>query len=219
VLSHRSAAALWELLDDWPGLPEVTVPIGGLRSVRTVHLHRSRVLPLDAVTTRRGVPVTTLERTLADLAEVVPTSVLHRAAHQAEYHRRKLGPTGDPWRYANGRRGAPKLQTLPQLRARVGMTWSELERRMLRLCRESGLPEPESNRRVEGHRVDFVWRRERLVVETDGGQAHLTATAFENDRRRDVELMIAGWRVARFTWAMIRHEPALVATRLSLLLG
>jgi len=219
ALSHRSAAALWELLDDWPGLPEVTAPVDGVRSVRTVHLHRSRALSITAVTARRGVPVTTLERTLADLAEVVPTRVLHRAAQQAEYHRRKLGPTGDPWRHANGRHGAPKLRTLPQLRAQVGMTRSELELRMLRLCRNTGLPEPESNQRIAGQRVDFVWRRERLVVETDGGQAHLTAAAFESDRRRDVELMIARWRVARFTWAMIRYEPALVAARLSLLLG
>jgi very-short-patch-repair endonuclease len=98
------------------------------------------------------------------------------------------------------------------------MTWSELEARMLRLCRATGLPEPESNRRIAGLRVDFVWRSERLIVETDGGQAHLTAAAFEEDRRRDVELVIAGWRVARFTWAAIRYEPDTVAIRLARLL-
>ena len=216
ALSHTSGGALWTVLDD-RGLPEVTVPINGARSVEGIILHRSRNLA-DHVTTRRGIPVTTLERTIADLADVVPPPVLRRAAQQAEFLRARIGPAGDPWRHANGRRGAPALRELPLLRARTGMTRSELEHRMLALCRRAGLPAPESNRRIAGVRVDFVWQRERLVVETDGRQAHLTAAAFEEDRRRDVELVIAGWRVARFTWAAIRYEPDRVAERLAQLL-
>jgi very-short-patch-repair endonuclease len=218
ALSHRSAAALWDLLDSSPGWPEVTVPVGRAKDVEGVRLHRSRNLP-KAITTRRGVPVTSLERTLADLADVVPQATLHRAAQQAEFLRRKLGPAGDPWRYANGRRGAPNLRTLPLLRGKVGMTRSELERRMLRLCRQAGLPEPECNAVIAGEHVDFVWRDARLIVETDGGDAHLTAAAFESDRRRDVELMVAGWRVARFTWAMVRAERSRIAARLAALLA
>lgn len=218
ALSHRSAALLWQLLDRCPEHPEVTVPFGHAQYVRGVLVHRSRSLAGNVVT-RRGIPVTTLERTLADLADVVSRPTLHRAAQQAEFHRARLGSAGDPWRHAHGRRGAPILRTLPLLRARVGMTRSELEYRMLRLCRAAGLPVPESNRRVAGQRVDFLWRRERLIVETDGGQAHLTAAAFEEDRRRDVELMLAGWRVARFTWAAIASEPDVVADRLARLLG
>lgn len=218
ALSHRSAGMLWKILDLDDLCIEVTAPIGGAQFVGGVLLHRSRTLT-GHVVTRRGIRVTTLERTIADLADVLPAAQLRRAAQQAEFLRATIGPAGDPWRHANGRRGAPLLRTLPLLRARVGMTWSELEARMLRLCRAAGLPEPESNRRIAGIRVDFVWHSERLVVETDGGQAHLTATAFEEDRRRDVELMLAGWRVARFTWAAIAHEPALVADRLGRLLG
>jgi very-short-patch-repair endonuclease len=218
ALSHRSAATLWELLDEWPGPAEVTVPVGHSQTVEGVELHRSRNLA-SAVTKRRGITVTTVERTLADLADVVPQVRLHRAAQQAEFLRRRIGPTGDPWTYANGRRGAPNLRSLPLLRARVGMTRSELERRMLALCRRAELPEPECNQEIEGETVDFVWRPARLIVETDGGDAHLTAAAFEEDRRRDVDLMVAGWRVARFTWAMVRNEPQLVATRLAVLLA
>ena len=99
------------------------------------------------------------------------------------------------------------------------MTRSELERRMLQLCRRARLPEPECNQAVEGERVDFVWPEARLIVETDGGEAHLTTAAFEEDRRRDVDLMVAGWRVARFTWAMVRNEPERVAARLAVLLA
>jgi very-short-patch-repair endonuclease len=218
ALSHRSAGLLWEILERDDRLAEVTVPVGRAQTVRGVILHRSRNLS-PHITRRRGIAVTTLERTLADLADVVPASELRRAAQQAEFKRSTVGSTGDPWRHANGRRGAPRLRELPLLRARVGMTRSELERRMLRLCRSAGLPEPESNRRIAGETVDFLWRNERLVVETDGGQAHLTAAAFENDRRRDVELMLAGWRVARFTWAAIAREPHVVAERLRRLLA
>lgn len=218
ALSHRSAGLLWEILESDRGEPEVTVPVGRAQTVRGVALHRSRNLG-PHVTSRRGIAVTTLERTIADLADVVPAWELRRAAQQAEFMRSTLGSAGDPWRHSNGRRGAPRLRELPLLRARVGMTRSELERRMLRLCRSAGLPEPESNQKIAGERVDFVWRTERLVVETDGGQAHLTAAAFEDDRRRDVALMLAGWRVARFTWAAILREPDVVADRLRRLLG
>jgi very-short-patch-repair endonuclease len=217
ALSHRSAATLWDLLDDWPGPPDVTVPVGHSQTVRGIAVHRSRNLA-PYVTKWRGITVTTVERTLADLADVVPQARLHRAAQQAEFLRLRVGPAGDPWSHANGRRGAPSLRTLPLLRARAGMTRSELERRMLALGRRAGLPEPECNQEIEGETVDFVWRKARLVVETDGGQAHLTATAFEQDRRRDVDLTVAGWRVARFTWAMVRYEPARVAERLACLL-
>jgi very-short-patch-repair endonuclease len=218
ALSHRSAAALWTILEDWPGHPEVTVPVGGVKIVDGVQLHRSRNLD-PHVTRRSGIPVTSLERTLADLADVVPRARLHRAAQQAEFLRRKLGPAGDPWRHANGRRGAPALRTLPQLRATVGMTRSELERRVLGLCRRARLPEPECNVVIEGECVDFAWRHAELIVETDGGAAHLTAAAFEADRRRDVNLMVSGWRVARFTWAMVLNEPDRVAARLNELLA
>src|SRR3954447_21038754 len=111
ALSHRSAARLWEILDGEGTLPEVTVPVGRAQSVRGVLVHRSRSLA-HGVTTHLGTPVTTVERTLADLAEVVPRARLHRAAQQAEYLRARSGGAGDPWRHARGRHGAPALRSL-----------------------------------------------------------------------------------------------------------
>jgi hypothetical protein len=61
---------------------------------------------------------------------------------------------------------------------------------------------------------DFVWRARRLVVETDGRAAHLSRRAFENDRRRDQRLMLAGWHGARFTWRQLEDEPATVVATL-----
>jgi very-short-patch-repair endonuclease len=71
---------------------------------------------------------------------------------------------------------------------------------------------------VEGFTVDFAWRAQKLIVETDGWQAHGTRAAFERDRRRDADLTTAGWRVLRVTWARVLRQPREVAAQLSSLL-
>ena len=91
-------------------------------------------------------------------------------------------------------------------------TRSELEERFLRLCDDHGLPRPETNVRIEGFEVDFVWRDRRLIVEVDGYAYHRSPSAFETDRERDVTLSVAGWRVLRFTWAQVTRRPAWVAS-------
>ena len=91
---------------------------------------------------------------------------------------------------------------------------SELERRFLEVVREEGLPMPVINARVAGHDVDFQWPRRRLIVETDGRATHDTPHQFERDRRRDLELSLAGWHVIRVGWRQVVHEPGRVAALL-----
>jgi very-short-patch-repair endonuclease len=98
------------------------------------------------------------------------------------------------------------------------LTRSELERRFRRLVKRHGLPKPLSNAAVLGDEVDFYWPHARLIVETDGRDAHLNPIAFEDDRRRDAELLVAGYRVVRFTWAQVTEEPRRVANTLQRLL-
>jgi very-short-patch-repair endonuclease len=86
-------------------------------------------------------------------------------------------------------------------------TRSQAERRLLVLVRRAGLPLPETNVRVLGHEVDALWRDERLIVEVDGFDSHGTRAAFELDRRRDAELVAAGYRVIGVTWRQLRDEP------------
>jgi very-short-patch-repair endonuclease len=86
---------------------------------------------------------------------------------------------------------------------------------MLDLCRRFRLPTPEVNQKVEGFEVDFVWREAKLIVETDGWQAHGTRGAFERDRRRDADLLAAGWRVLRVSLARLETEPEWVAERIA----
>jgi very-short-patch-repair endonuclease len=83
---------------------------------------------------------------------------------------------------------------------------------------DAGLPRPEVNAVVAGYEVDFVWRRQSLIVETDGAATHLTPSAFDEDRRKDAALQIAGYRVVRFTWGQVTDDPRGVAATVSALL-
>ena len=90
-------------------------------------------------------------------------------------------------------------------------TRSELEREFLQLCRRHGLPTPEVNVRLGRHLVDFLWREERLVVETDGYRYHRSRQAFEDDRSRDLDLRSRGYDVLRFSYRQVVGEPERVA--------
>jgi very-short-patch-repair endonuclease len=118
-----------------------------------------------------------------------------------------------------GRRGGAVLtRVLAHHRAGSTLTRSDVEERMLALCRRCGLAAPPVNTKIEGYTVDFAWREQRLIAETDGWQAHGTRQAFERDRRRDADLTVAGWRVLRITWKHLQDEPRAVATQLKLML-
>jgi very-short-patch-repair endonuclease len=99
------------------------------------------------------------------------------------------------------------------------LTRSELEKLMLRLCRRHHLPQPEVNARLGPYEVDFLWRDQRVIVETDSWRHHGNRAAFESDRARDARLHSLGYRVLRFTWRQIRETPNVVATSLCALLA
>ena len=105
-------------------------------------------------------------------------------------------------------RGAAALKAA--IRTDPALTRSEAERRLLELVRAARLPKPEANARLLGWEVDLVWRDARLVVEVDGYAFHSSRSSFERDRRKDAELIAAGYRVLRFTWRQIADEPAAV---------
>jgi very-short-patch-repair endonuclease len=86
------------------------------------------------------------------------------------------------------------------------LTRSELEEAFLALCRRGGLPDPEVNVYLHGYEVDFLWRRERRVVELDGYAFHSGRRAFGRDRRKDIDLELAGFPVTRFTHQQVIYE-------------
>jgi very-short-patch-repair endonuclease len=216
ALSHRSAAILWTLLPERGPRIDVTVPRGGQRRRRGALIIHRAALPAGDVTTKHGIALTTPARTLVDLADVLPRRPLERAFDEAAYLRLDL--TGMAPR--NGRRGSGLLASvLARHDAGSTRTRSRLEERMLTLCRRFRLPRPEVNAAVEGYTVDFAWRVQRLVVETDGWRAHGTRAAFERDRRRDADLLAAGWRVLRVSYVRLEREPAWLAVRIARALG
>jgi hypothetical protein len=138
VLSHRCAAALWEIRAVPSGPVEISAPAtGGRAKRRNLVVHRSLTLTPGVVTERRGIPVTTPARTIEDLRRVLAPDQLRKAVSEAEGLRLDVGkqPGFEP-----------------------DLTRSELERRFLRLCRRHRLPAPEVNVRVGPFEVDFVWR-------------------------------------------------------------
>jgi Transcriptional regulator, AbiEi antitoxin/Protein of unknown function (DUF559) len=213
VLSHRDAAALWRIRKSARAAIDVTTPRRGGRSLSGIEVHRTRYLPPEDVTEIDGIPCTTLARTLLDLAEVVDRRQVERACDEAEVLRLLDASALDAvLSRARGRRGVPVLRAILDEHA-IGetVTRSEMEERFLALCDRAGLPRPEVNAWIAlggAHaQADFLWREQRLIVETDGRAAHGTRRAFERDRRRDQRLMLAGWRVIRVTWRQLTREP------------
>jgi Protein of unknown function (DUF559) len=220
TLSHRTAAALWDLIAPH-GRPEVTT-LADNASTASLHVHRSKTLdPVnDVVRQPDGLPVTTVARTLADLAQVLTPHQLERTCHNAEVTRTlDAAAVKDQLARLTGRRSRALRQALATLSvAEPDITRSELEERFLALVAEAGLPRPMVNATIAGYEVDFFWPEQRLIAETDGAATHLTATAFEQDRERDAALQVAGFRVVRFTWRQVTQHPHDVTHTLSALL-
>lgn len=216
VLSYRSAAALWELRPAVGSLVDVTVCARARRSRSRIAIHVTRELRDRDCAQHAGIPVTSIARTLLDLAGVLSEQQLGRAFEEAErLHRLDLRAIEDVCLRGRGRRGlGALLRVSADQSGPPPVTRSELERIFLDLCREHCLPQPRINDFVAGHEVDAVWPPQRLVVELDGYAFHRTRAAFERDRARDVALQLAGYKVLRFTHRRLSREPAAIATTL-----
>jgi hypothetical protein len=218
VLSHRPAGAHWGIASD-RGVLEVTVP-GRRRSRPGIEVHRVS-LPPDEITTHEGIPITTVPRTLFDLAAVLPQRQLERALNEAEVLRLwdELSLDVLLRRHPRHRGNRAVRAVLHSRRAGATVTKSELEEMFLAIVDGAGLPRPEINVLVETFEVDAVWRDRRLVVELDGRDTHGTAAAFERDRERDRVLQVAGWRPVRITYRQMRDTPRAVEADVRLLLA
>jgi hypothetical protein len=156
---------------------------------------------------RDGIAVTSVARTLLDIAAVVQPRQLERAVEQAErlavFDLRAVERLMDRSR---GRAGMSLLRAVIRLYLEPAPTRSELERRFLELCRHADLPPPATNVVVAGFEVDVVWHEQKLIVELDGHAFHRTRAAFERDRMRDAKLQLAGYRVYRVTYHQLESD-------------
>jgi very-short-patch-repair endonuclease len=219
VLSHRTAGVLWGFVDSNPGPIHVTAKGCG-RSREGLLFHRSDTLDPAQCASRRGIPLTTVARTLVDMAATVPHWELRRSFDEAD-HLELVRPQelANLCNRTRGRRGTGRLRAL--LRKRRGPlreTRSTLERRFLRFCRDHDIPMPAVNVMVAGYEVDCAWPAQGLVVELDGWAHHRGRSSFEGDRERDIRLQVAGQRAIRVTHRRLVDDPERLAGDLLALL-
>lgn len=209
VLSHRDAAGLHGIRP----ANHARVDVTGRRAARHegIAVHGDRLDARD-VAEVQGIPVTTVARTLVDLAGTIPHDHLARALRRAEELRvLDRGDLRDALARVRTRRGPghrAMREALAEYEA-MGATFtrSSLEDAFLRVVERAGLPRPRTNVLVEGMEVDAVWRAARVIVELDGWEFHRSRHAFDRDRARDAGLTAAGWRVVRFTHGQVTRRP------------
>jgi hypothetical protein len=204
LLSGSAAAYLFGLLKGSAPPPEVITRTE--RRIEGIRTRRARRGEAAHATTWRGIPVTTVARTLVDLSSSLSPADLARACHEAGV---RHGTTPRDVEAVLARRpnspGARKLRRV--LHGDVRVTLSTLERRFLRRLEEAGLPLPETNLPASGRRVDCRWRDHRLTVELDGYRYHRSRHAWELDRRREREARARGDEFRRYTYGDVVESP------------
>lgn len=216
VVSHRTAATLLGLLDYNGAKTDVTIPATHGRRRGSLIVHSSTNLTPADLTVEDNIPCTTIARTLLDLADVVERRRLERAFDQAELMGAfDLQAIEDQLRRNPRRSATRKVRSLLDEHY-VGSTptESEIEEAFLAICRRAGVREPEIQQWIilpdggDPIRADFLWREERVVVETDGAKFHGTTQARQRDPRRDQRLTVYGWRPIRAPGRQVIYRPA-----------
>lgn len=221
-----TAAGLWGLPGSGRGAPEVLVPRGRHHRPGAGCIRETRILEPHHVCVRDGIPVVSPARLVVELAGREHLGRVERVL-DAALASDLLVPTELALVVAElahrGRRGAAGLRSLVEARLPgYAPPASELEARFRDLVRAAGLPEPVRQLDVGGRawvgRVDVCYPSARLVVELDSRRWHDGHLAREDDRRRDNELVVAGWRVIRITWRHLVDDPSGVVALLRRLL-
>jgi very-short-patch-repair endonuclease len=223
LLSHQTAAALWGLRGYSGGAVHVTVPRKSTSSKR-IRRHLSHVPP-DERAVEEGIPVTSVHRTIFDLAATTSVDDVIAMIKEAEYRNRydRLSLWDLLERYPSKRGSRNLRSSLKRITEEpTGRKRSKLEERFAPFLRRHRLPLPRFNDWIllepKRYRVDCHWPQRRLIVELDGWEGHSTRSAFQDDRARDRALKVAGYSVIHLTWAQLDSEPAAIAADLRALL-
>jgi hypothetical protein len=215
-LSGLAAAHLLWLVKGAAPVPEVTAL--KYRRVEGVRTKRSRRCDPRDQMIWSGIPVTTVARTIVDLAAVLAAEELARACHEAGVrHQTTPAQVEAVLRRQPNAPGARRLREV--VRGDVRVTLSKLEARFLVRLRDAGLPLPDTNRLAGGRRVDCRWPERRLTVELDSYRYHQSRHAWELDRRREREARARGDEFRRYTYGDVFEHPRLMLSELHELLG
>jgi very-short-patch-repair endonuclease len=218
-LSHRWAARHLGLLDHAPSLIDVVV-MGNHRPQRGIRIHRVKQLNEREHTIHNAIPITTVPRTLLDLAAIATKQQLRHAANEAARNdwldKRAIDQLIDRHR---GRKGMTAFRAvIDAVHPQTSRTRSDLEAAFLNLCRRHRLPEPIMNTEVEGFLVDAHFPGTQLIVELDFWDYHRTRMEFARDRMRDAALSAQGYEVCRAPDEWLDRDPAGLAETLRRLL-
>jgi len=219
VLSHHTAAAVWRLRGYSGGANHVMVPHKS-SSTKRIRRHFS-IVPTDEMAVEEGIPVTSVHRTIFNLAASASLDDVAAMIKEAEYLNRldRLSLPDLLERYP-GKRGSRKLRSaLHRITEEPpGHARSKLEERFAPFLRQHSLSLPRFNDWIllgaKRYRVDCHWPHLRLIVGLDGWQGHSTRSAFQDDRARDRALHAAGYSVIHLTWAQLEVEPEAIASDL-----
>jgi very-short-patch-repair endonuclease len=213
-LSHRSAAYVWGMRQTAPATIEVTVRGRYSSSRGGIQVHRIQAIDRRELRHHEGLWISSPARAVLEVAAVAPGELVDVVDEGLA--RRRVTPRELEAVLARNRpcRGAARLAALLGDESAMTITRSKAEKAFLRLIRESGLPLPETNVPFGPYEADFVWRRERLIVELDSPTFHGGPGAFQNDREKDLVYRDARFDVLRFTREHVVHEPPRVLVRL-----
>lgn len=218
VVSHRSAAALWGLAGAHHGRPEVTV-VGTVRpKLEGVTVHRADRIDSVDRTSRGGLPVTTVARTLLDYGSVATVEQVEEAMEDAVLRNlvsfrwllRTLDRLG-----ASGRRGTQTLRALIEARdPALAPPEGALEQKLSRLLR-GVQPAPVTQFWLHGKastraRLDFAWPDRKLGIEADSRRWHAGRLDVQRNSGKANLAVLLGWRVLHFTWFDVHHRRAYV---------
>lgn len=212
ALSHRSAAALWEIGTERRGAIEISVRRRCAHRRGGIRARSKPSLPADEIVRRDGIPVTAPARTLLDLATVLNPRPLERAVNEAD--KRDLISSEELRDALASFYGEPGVRALRKLldRHTFRLSDSDLEVLFRPIAAAAGLAPPRTKALVNGFEVDFFWPDLGLVVETDGLQYHRTASSQTRDHVRDQAHTAAGLTALRFTHWQVKHEAGHVRT-------
>lgn len=215
LISFQSAIWLWGFEKKLEIPVHVSVRWRG-HAQDAIGLHHCPALRDDDIAETERLPVTGVARTLLDYASVAKPFRLGRAIDQADrLELLDLAAVDLITEEVRGHRGrTPLLQAMTIYREK-GFTRSGGEKRMLAALADVGVVRPAVNNFIEGYELDFYWEEERFAVELDSWEHHRGRRSFEEDRKRQEELAMAGIETIRITGTRLRREPRGVAMRIA----
>jgi predicted transcriptional regulator of viral defense system len=221
LLSYHSAGWLWGL---WTGSPKpihVTAIVSRHHPApKGITRHRARNLDDSDRAVVEGIPVTSVARTLLDLAWKLRSDQLRKVLARAEDLKLlDLDAIHEVIERNRGHLGAKRLRFALATYERPVWSRSEFERRFVAALVDSGLPRPATGWNEVGHELDVYWPEHRFGIELDSFATHGNREAFETDRERDLDFALAGIEVIRVSERRFHRDPATIVADVATLLA